>query len=109
MTRATSSKNPTSTHHSPRGQEADQDIGKALYKLEKVRQILAVLPGIDCGLCGSPTCRSLAEDIAQKEASIRQCVVLKLKDPKELNALAKIWGERPTGANVSKDDQGQDS
>ncbi len=94
----------------PKGaMKLDQDIGKALYKLEKVRQILAVLPGIDCGLCGSPTCRALAEDIAQKEASIRSCVVLKLKDPKELNALAKIWGERPRGANVSTDDQEQGS
>lgn len=94
----------------PKGaMKLDQDIGKALYKLEKVHQILAVLPGIDCGLCGSPTCRALAEDIAQKDASIRQCVVLKLKDPKELNALAKIWGERPRGASVGKDDQGQDS
>lgn len=92
----------------PKGaMKLDQDIGKALYKLEKVRQILAVLPGIDCGLCGSPTCRALAEDIAQKEASIRQCVVLKLKDPKELNALAKIWGERPRGASASTDDQEQ--
>ncbi|MGB4407896.1 MAG: [Fe-Fe] hydrogenase large subunit C-terminal domain-containing protein [Sphaerochaeta sp.] len=94
----------------PKGaMELDQDIGKALYKLEKVHQILAVLPGIDCGLCGAPTCRALAEDIAQKKASIRQCVVLKLKDAKELNALAKIWGERPTGASVSKDDQEQGS
>lgn len=83
----------------------DQDIGKALYKLEKVQQILAVLPGIDCGLCGSPTCRALAQDIAKSEASIRQCVVLKLKDPKELNALGKIWGERSRGASASKDDQ----
>ncbi len=90
----------------PKGaMKLDTDIGKALYKMGKVRQILDVLPGIDCGLCGSPTCRALAEDIAQKEASIRQCVVLKLNDPKELNALAKIWGERPKGANASKDDQ----
>lgn len=87
----------------------DQDIGKAIYKMEKVRQILAYLPGIDCGLCGSPSCQALAEDIAQKEASIRQCVVLKLKDPKELNALAKIWGERPRVANASKADPKQDS
>ncbi len=88
------------------GMKLDKDIGKALYKMGKVRQILDVLPGIDCGLCGSPTCRALAEDIAQKEASIRQCVVLKLNDPKELNALAKIWGERPRGAGALKDDQG---
>ncbi|MDY0371429.1 MAG: (Fe-S)-binding protein, partial [Sphaerochaetaceae bacterium] len=47
----------------------------------------------DCGLCGSPTCRALAEDIARGNASIRRCVVLKVTDPKGLNHLAKIWGE----------------
>jgi hypothetical protein len=83
----------------------DRDMAKALHKMEKARQILAVLPGIDCGLCGAPTCKALAEDIAKSEASIRQCVVLKLKDPKELNSLARIWGERPTGATVPKDGQ----
>lgn len=72
----------------------DKDMGKALHKLEKAREILKVLPGIDCGLCGSPTCKALAEDIAKSNASIRQCVVLKLKNPKELNSLLRIWGER---------------
>ncbi|WP_320129557.1 [Fe-Fe] hydrogenase large subunit C-terminal domain-containing protein [uncultured Sphaerochaeta sp.] len=83
----------------------DEDMAKALHKMEKARQILAVLPRIDCGLCGAPTCKALAEDIAKSKASIRQCVVLKLKDPKELNSLARIWGERPTVANVPKGDQ----
>ena len=83
----------------------DIDMAKALHKMEKARQILAVLPGIDCGLCGAPTCKALAEDIAKSEASIRQCVVLKLKDPKELNSLARIWGERPTGVTVQKGDR----
>jgi Na+-translocating ferredoxin:NAD+ oxidoreductase RNF subunit RnfB len=75
----------------------DDDIGVALYKMEKVRKITDALPGIDCGLCGSPTCSALAEDIAQGQASIRQCTVLRLKDPKEVNTLARIWGEKVTG------------
>lgn len=72
----------------------DTDIGKAIHKMERMKQITAVLPGIDCGLCGAPTCALLAHDIAQGQASIRQCAVLRLKDPKELNSLAKIWGEK---------------
>lgn len=76
----------------------DEDMGKALHKLEKVREIVKVLPGIDCGLCGAPTCKALAEDIAKSNASIRQCVVLKLKNPKELNSLLRIWGERTPSA-----------
>lgn len=73
--------------------QLDQDTSLAIRKMEKVRRIREVLPGIDCGLCGSPTCRALAEDIARGNASIRRCVVLKVKDPAGLNHLAKIWGE----------------
>ncbi|MHC1693034.1 MAG: [Fe-Fe] hydrogenase large subunit C-terminal domain-containing protein [Sphaerochaetaceae bacterium] len=72
----------------------DQDVSLAIQKMEKARRILEVLPGIDCGLCGSPSCSALAEDIARSVASIRQCAVLKLKDPNGLNTLARIWGEK---------------
>lgn len=73
--------------------QLDQDISVAIKKMEQVKKIKAVLPGIDCGLCGSPTCQALAEDIARGNASIRHCVVLKVTDPRGLNHLAKIWGE----------------
>ncbi|MBO4388735.1 MAG: 4Fe-4S binding protein [Spirochaetales bacterium] len=72
----------------------DEDLEVAIHKMEKARRIVAALPGIDCGLCGAPTCAELARDIAQSSASIRQCAVLRLKDPKELNTLARIWGEK---------------
>lgn len=83
----------------------DTDHAKALQKLRKAERILKALPGIDCGLCGSPSCKVLAEDIAKSQASIRQCVVLKLKSEKDLNSLARIWGERSTAADGLKDDQ----
>jgi len=47
----------------------------------------------------------LAEDIAKSKASIRQCAVLKLKSAKDLNSLARIWGERSTAADGLQDDQ----
>lgn len=76
--------------------QLDTDVSEAIKKLEKIRRITAALPGIDCGLCGSPTCKSLAEDIARGNASIRRCLVLKMKNPNGLNHLAKIWGEQKT-------------
>lgn len=78
----------------------DTDTSKAIHKMENSRMIANALPGIDCGLCGAPTCRTLAEDIARSEASIRQCVVLKLKDPKLMNQLSKIWGDRSLGKGL---------
>jgi hypothetical protein len=71
----------------------DTDRSRALYKLQKVTDILKVLPGIDCGLCGSPTCKSLAEDIARGQASLKQCVVLKLRNAQSSSSLSRIWGD----------------
>lgn len=70
----------------------DDDLEKAIHKFEKVRKIIRALPCIDCGLCGAPTCKALAEDIAQGEASIRQCAVLRMKN-KDLPSLSRIWGK----------------
>ncbi len=64
----------------------------ALRKLEKAHAIEEQLPGLDCGLCGFPTCRVLSEEIVQEHASIRSCSVLKMKNPEALARLEKIWG-----------------
>jgi hypothetical protein len=52
----------------------DDDIAKALQKIEQIDATLKRLPGLDCGSCGSPTCRALAEDIVQGTASETDCV-----------------------------------
>ena len=91
------------TIEKPESSEAmawDIDTAKAIHKMENSHMIEKSLPGIDCGLCGAPTCKALAADIARSEASIRQCVVLKLKDPKTMNQLSKIWGERNSGESL---------
>ncbi|NCB01025.1 MAG: 4Fe-4S dicluster domain-containing protein [Spirochaetia bacterium] len=80
----------------------DVDISKALSKLEKAHAIEKVLPGIDCGLCGYPSCKILSEEIAMGNASIRSCAVLKLRQPQTLSRIEKIWGEAIANGN-SKD------
>ena len=52
----------------------DDDITVALQKIELIDGMLKRLPGLDCGSCGSPTCRALAEDIVQGTASETDCV-----------------------------------
>ncbi len=36
-------------------------------------------PGIDCGSCGAPNCRALAEDIVKGESTIDACVIRRYK------------------------------
>ena len=49
---------------------------------ERIRMIgqteatLAGLPGLDCGLCGAPTCKDLARDISMGDARSDECVFL---------------------------------
>ena len=61
----------------------DKDLSKALSKLEKAEQIMKGLPGIDCGACGAPSCRSFAEDIALGYATREECVVLLKKKQRD--------------------------
>ena len=41
---------------------------------EKINEIEKSLPGLDCGSCGSPTCRALAWDIAHGFANELNCI-----------------------------------
>jgi len=52
----------------------DEDIGKAMDKVDLIEKTLKSLPGLDCGSCGSPNCKALAEDIAQGRASETDCL-----------------------------------
>ncbi len=57
----------------------DMDMMKAMKKLEALELIYQDLPGLDCGACGSPSCRSLAEDIVREFANETDCI-FKLRD-----------------------------
>lgn len=34
-------------------------------RYNQMEEILAELPGLDCGSCGAPTCAALAEDVVR--------------------------------------------
>ncbi|GAB6086987.1 [Fe-Fe] hydrogenase large subunit C-terminal domain-containing protein [Alkaliphilus crotonatoxidans] len=53
----------------------DEDISEAIKKMESIERVLATLPNIDCGACGSPSCRALAEDIVLGYAKADDCIV----------------------------------
>jgi hypothetical protein len=53
----------------------DEDVSKALVKMERLDKITNELPGLDCGACGSPSCRALAEDIIRGIAFETDCVI----------------------------------
>jgi Na+-translocating ferredoxin:NAD+ oxidoreductase RNF subunit RnfB len=60
-------------------QGLDADPSKAIEKMAERARILKTLPGIDCGSCGAPNCRALADDIVRGEANLMYCI-FKLRD-----------------------------
>lgn len=53
---------------------------ESFARLNQVERLCRKLPGLDCGSCGAPTCKALAEDIVRGEANERDCVYNLRKD-----------------------------
>lgn len=79
----------------------DSDMMIAMDKMKKIQRIMCVLPRIDCGACGAPKCKVLAEDVVQRKAKMTQCVFLQkmltkeeLISPQESFDISEnIWGK----------------
>lgn len=59
---------------SPAMKLADNVI-KAMRMMSQLQEIEASLPGLDCGICGAPSCRALADDIVRGYAEETDCVL----------------------------------
>ena len=44
--------------------------------MARIDELCKKFPGLDCGSCGAPTCRALAEDIARGFAREGDCIPL---------------------------------
>lgn len=52
----------------------DEDMDKAFEKMQMIDDLTEGLPGLDCGACGAPSCRALAEDIVRGNAKETDCI-----------------------------------
>ncbi len=54
-------------------------MAESMRMMADIQKIKATLPGIDCGSCGAPNCRALAEDIVKGQSTIEKCLI-RLRD-----------------------------
>lgn len=83
----------------PRSPEPlDQDLNKAIEKMKQIEILETKLPGLDCGSCGSPGCRALAEDIVAGKAKEIDCVFVLKDRVRDLSVLTNelLQVEHPT-------------
>ncbi len=53
-----------------------KNMAESLSLMKKIDELCNKFPGLDCGSCGAPTCKALAEDIARGYAREGDCVHL---------------------------------
>lgn len=58
-------------------EEKKPNIKEAIEKMDRIEVVYEKLPKLDCGSCGAPTCKALAEDIEDGKKTIDDCVILK--------------------------------
>ena len=51
-----------------------EDRSLAMERYRKISALIEELPGLDCGACGTPCCRALAEDVVLGFASEDDCI-----------------------------------
>lgn len=64
----------------------DEDLGEAMRKMEEIDRIYADMPKLDCGSCGAPSCRALAEDVVLGFGKESDCI---FKMREQIHQLAK--------------------
>lgn len=55
--------------------QLDPDFSVAMQKMALSQEIEKTLPGLDCGSCGCPTCKALAEDVVCGFNSLDSCII----------------------------------
>jgi hypothetical protein len=68
----------------PRARVVVGDLREQVRRVKEAERIAGALPGLDCGLCGAPTCTVLAHDAAAGEAEMRDCVFISRRRLDEL-------------------------
>lgn len=63
------------------------DLKEQVKRIKNEEAVLKALPSLDCGLCGAPTCKSLAEDVARGDAKQSDCVFYSNERLKQLRKI----------------------
>lgn len=50
------------------------DLNEAMQKLKEMNRIYSELPQINCGSCGRPSCKAMAEDIIRGQGEVSDCI-----------------------------------
>ncbi|MBM3287016.1 MAG: 4Fe-4S dicluster domain-containing protein [Candidatus Eisenbacteria bacterium] len=50
------------------------NLSERVRAVREAEALLTKLPGLDCGLCGAPTCKEMAKDVSIGDALLSECI-----------------------------------
>ena len=62
------------------------NVTEAMARMNRMKELLKVFPGLDCGTCGAPSCRALAEDIVKGYTTEHDCVFRAREELQEIDS-----------------------
>lgn len=72
------------------------DLEQAMQMMTQMDEIRSHLPNLDCGSCGAPSCRAMAEDVVKGLAKETDCIfVLREKVKNVVDTLSLMGGYTP--------------
>ena len=71
------------------------DLRERVMRRKRAEEILRGLPLLNCGLCGAPSCKDHADDVAQGRAEIGDCVFLSRT---RIDELRKVYKKGPAAS-----------
>lgn len=69
------------------------NVSEAMSRMARMEELIKTFPGLDCGICGAPSCKALAEDVVRGFGNENDCVFRTsetIKDIKTDNELKKF-------------------
>ena len=82
----------------------NDDVKVAMQMMADSEKIEASLPGLDCGSCGAPSCRALAEDIVRGVAAPMDCIFILREKVKQLaEEMYELSSNIPTGQHEEEE------
>ncbi len=73
------------------------NVEDAMRLMQRAEQVFSQLPKLDCGSCGAPSCRALAEDVALGLSQETDCIFLMRRQIQEIaSRLAGMEGFIPS-------------
>jgi len=72
----------------PRPLKGDMgDLKERIKRVKEAEAVMSALPGLNCGLCGAPNCKTLAKDIASGDAQKTECIFFSKDRLEKLRAI----------------------